>query len=113
MQDLSARLIHVFADNTFTRPCFDFASDYIKDRLADRFIATKQTTMRNFLISHNEDSIQYSALWDYMFELLTISMLSTGRAFRRRNLTTGALVILTAIAILWCAKHFDAGSVEH
>ena len=93
LQGLSDRLTHVFPDKTFARHRLDFASVYVRDCLADRFIATKQRELRTFLISYTADAMEYSVLWGHMFEFYTLSMLSAGtcKSFKRRNLGTGAL----------------------
>ena len=82
----------MFLDETFTRHHLDFASVYVRDRLADRFIAAKQRELRTFLISYTADAMEYSALRGHMFEFYILSMLSAGtcKSFKRRNLSTGA-----------------------
>lgn len=89
VQDLVDRLTHIIPNGDLTGHHLDFASAYVRHALAERFIKTKQTDLRGFLLAYEPSGSKYSVLWGHMFEFYALSMLAAANSFKQRNMTTG------------------------
>lgn len=89
VQDLCDRLTHIIPDEELTGHHLDFASEYVRHALAQRFIQKYQTDLRGFLLACEPSDSKLSVLWGHMFEFYALSMLAAANTFKRRNISSG------------------------